>query len=269
MGVFFLCPRACVPLPAWQYCRGPYERGGGWHSNLNPSLSIAFHPSRVGAAVLTSLYGDGISAVHPDDFVPFMGTGEANFLGGVAKAKGIADPDVAQLKAAFFDSYISACTAPGAPSIEAPGARALVAACRAAGLKTAVATAADLIKADANLRAAGFAPGVTGRFDPSFDALVTADAFERLKPAPDAFLAAAAAVGVPPSRCCVIEDAPAGIAAARAAGMRVLGITSTLSPAQMEAEQPDGMASSPAEVSVDLLKGLKLREGVVLGMATV
>ena len=55
-----------------------------------------------------------------------------------------------------------------------------------------------------------------------FDAVVTADAFERLKPAPDAFLAAASAVGADPRNCVVIEDAPAGVAAARAAGMRVL-----------------------------------------------
>jgi len=198
-----------------------------------------------------------------------MGTGEANFLGGVARARGVADPDIGALKDAFFEAYIAACTAPGAPSIEAPGARALVDACRAAGLKTAVATAADLIKADANLRAAGFAPGVTGRFDPAFDALVTADAFERLKPAPDAFLAAAAAVGVPPDRCVVIEDAPAGIAASRAAGMRVLGITSTLSSAEMDAQRPDGVAASPAEVTVEVLKGLRLAAGVVLGVPAV
>jgi len=220
---------------------------------------------RIGARVLESVCG--FPSVDPDEFIPFMGTGEANFLGGVARARGIASPDVPKLKAAFFASYIAACTAPGAPSIEAPGARVLVAACRAAGLKTAVATAADLVKAEANLIAAGFQPGATGRFDPHFDALVTADAFERLKPAPDAFLAAAAAVGVPPARCVVIEDAPAGLAAARAAGMRVVGITSTLDAAAMAAQAPDAIAASPAHVSVELLVGLQLRKGVVLGVA--
>ena len=226
-------------------------------------LSLPFF--RVGARVLESVCG--LPSVDPDEFIPFMGTGEANFLGGVARTRGVAAPDIKQLKDAFFTAYIAACTAPGAPSIEAPGARALVAACRAAGLKTAVATAADLIKADANLRAAGFAPGTSGRFDPAFDALVTADAFERLKPAPDAFLAAAAAVGVPPARCVVIEDAPAGLAAARAAGMRVVGITSTLDAAAMAAQGPDAVAGSPAEVSVEMLRGLTLREGALLGVA--
>lgn len=47
----------------------------------------------------------------------------------------------------------------------------------------------------------------------------------RGKPAPDLFLFAANRMGVAPSRCIVIEDSPAGIAAARAAGMRVLAFT--------------------------------------------
>jgi HAD superfamily hydrolase (TIGR01509 family) len=43
------------------------------------------------------------------------------------------------------------------------------------------------------------------------------------KPAPDLFLHAAARMGVPPAACLVVEDSPAGIEAARRAGMRVLG----------------------------------------------
>lgn len=44
----------------------------------------------------------------------------------------------------------------------------------------------------------------------------------RGKPAPDIFLVVAAALGAEPARCVVVEDAPAGVAAARAAGMRVV-----------------------------------------------
>jgi HAD superfamily hydrolase (TIGR01509 family) len=44
------------------------------------------------------------------------------------------------------------------------------------------------------------------------------------KPAPDLFLLAAAALATPPEACLVLEDAPAGIQAARAAGMQALGI---------------------------------------------
>jgi beta-phosphoglucomutase len=46
------------------------------------------------------------------------------------------------------------------------------------------------------------------------------------KPAPDIYLAAGERLGVAPRNCIVFEDSPAGIAAARAAGMRVVGILS-------------------------------------------
>lgn len=48
------------------------------------------------------------------------------------------------------------------------------------------------------------------------------------KPAPDCFAAVAARLGLQPSQCLVIEDAPAGVAAAAAAGMRVVAVPSML-----------------------------------------
>jgi beta-phosphoglucomutase-like phosphatase (HAD superfamily) len=191
-------------------------------------------------------------SVSPEEFIPFVGTGEANFLSGVAKQRGVSEPDVAKLKDLFFAEYLTALKEEGGGDrIAAPGARALVAACRAAGLRTAVASAADSVKVDASLDAVGFVPR-----EDYFDAVVTADAFERLKPAPDAFLAAAKALGADPRSCVVIEDAPAGVAAARAAGMRVLGVCTTLSREQMELEKPDAVRRDTSEVTVEELMGL-------------
>jgi HAD superfamily hydrolase (TIGR01509 family) len=48
------------------------------------------------------------------------------------------------------------------------------------------------------------------------------------KPAPDIFLHTAKLLGVPPQSCCIIEDSPAGIAAARAAQIDVIAITNSL-----------------------------------------
>jgi sugar-phosphatase len=59
------------------------------------------------------------------------------------------------------------------------------------------------------------------------EVLVTADETRRSKPDPEGYLTAAARLAVPPAACVVVEDAPAGIAAARAAGMRVIGVTTT------------------------------------------
>ena len=67
--------------------------------------------------------------------------------------------------------------------------------------------------------------GLTGlleRFEPNiFSATMVKDG----KPAPDLFLHAAHEMGVAPSNCIVIEDSPAGIIAAKAAGMRVFAFT--------------------------------------------
>jgi beta-phosphoglucomutase-like phosphatase (HAD superfamily) len=57
-----------------------------------------------------------------------------------------------------------------------------------------------------------------------FDANVNGLDVPRGKPDPALFLAAAAALGVAPSYCFVVEDAPAGIAAAKAAGMYAIGV---------------------------------------------
>jgi beta-phosphoglucomutase-like phosphatase (HAD superfamily) len=56
----------------------------------------------------------------------------------------------------------------------------------------------------------------------SFDTVVTGDAVARGKPHPEAYLTAAARLGVDPSACVAIEDSPAGAASAEAAGAHVL-----------------------------------------------
>jgi sugar-phosphatase len=56
---------------------------------------------------------------------------------------------------------------------------------------------------------------------------ITAEAVEHGKPDPEPYLRAAERLGVDPARCLVVEDAPAGIASARAAGCAVLAVTGT------------------------------------------
>jgi len=82
----------------------------------------------------------------------------------------------------------------------------------------AVVTACSPPLAAARFRAAGLpAPAV----------LITSHDTGRGKPHPDPYLAAAAALGVEPAECVVIEDAPAGVAAGKAAGMTVWAVTIT------------------------------------------
>jgi sugar-phosphatase len=82
----------------------------------------------------------------------------------------------------------------------------------------AVATSGTRVTASARLKGAGLTMPVV---------LVCSEDVVHGKPSPEVYLTAAARLGVLPSECLVIEDAPAGIEAARAAGMRVLALTTT------------------------------------------
>jgi sugar-phosphatase len=64
--------------------------------------------------------------------------------------------------------------------------------------------------------------------------MVTAESISRGKPDPEAYLKGAAELGVAPADCLVVEDAPAGAAAARAAGMRLLGLATTHTAEELE-----------------------------------
>ena len=60
-----------------------------------------------------------------------------------------------------------------------------------------------------------------------FDAVMSSEQVKAGKPAPDVFLAAAAKMNIAPEDCIVVEDAPAGIEAARRAGMKSVGVLTT------------------------------------------
>ena len=64
-------------------------------------------------------------------------------------------------------------------------------------------------------------------------AMITADDVVNGKPYPEPYLKGAKALGFEPQECLVIEDAPAGIRAAHAAGMKVIGFASTYEPEQL------------------------------------
>lgn len=86
-----------------------------------------------------------------------------------------------------------------------------------------------------------------------FAAAVDGSQVKRGKPAPDVFLLAASHLGLDPSCCAVIEDAPAGIRAAIAAGMTAIGLSTTHTPEQLREAgahliYPDMPALSPERI---------------------
>ena len=79
---------------------------------------------------------------------------------------------------------------------------------------------------------------------------VTVDDVVNGKPDPEPFLLAAERLGVDPSRCLVVEDAPAGIAAARAAGCAVIALTGTTAEEELTADLVvDGLDAVRLEVT--------------------
>ncbi|HTN90942.1 MAG TPA: HAD-IA family hydrolase [Sorangium sp.] len=73
------------------------------------------------------------------------------------------------------------------------------------------------------------------------------------KPAPDLFLAAAHALGVPPASCLVVEDAPAGVLAAKAGRMTALGVARLADRALLVAAGADRVVTTLDEVDPDAL----------------
>jgi HAD superfamily hydrolase (TIGR01509 family) len=105
-----------------------------------------------------------------------------------------------------------------------PGAREVLEATAALGLPYRIASNSSHEEMAQKFGATGLRPLVEGRMHSARDVAFA-------KPAPDLFLAAAAASGVAPEQCLVVEDSAPGMTAARAAGMRVV------------AYAPEGLAS--------------------------
>jgi|GEM_PF-129345 len=91
----------------------------------------------------------------------------------------------------------------------------------------AIVTSGSRAVATARLAASGLRSPAT---------IVTADDVSRFKPDPEPYLVAARMLGVSPDRCLVVEDAPAGVQSARAAGCQVLGVGGTTTSGDLDAD---------------------------------
>jgi HAD superfamily hydrolase (TIGR01509 family) len=106
----------------------------------------------------------------------------------------------------------------GAGVAPMPGVLDLLAALRARGVPLGLATNSGREFATRALRAAGLYE--------RFDTVISAEDVARPKPAPDVYLEAAARLAADPAECVALEDSETGVAAARAAGMIVVGVPS-------------------------------------------
>jgi beta-phosphoglucomutase len=128
-----------------------------------------------------------------------------------------------------------------------PGAGAWLARLKNEGWRQALATSSPPANVEAVLRAVDIGPFL--------DAVVTAGDIKRGKPDPSIFLTAAARVDVPPRRCVVVEDAPAGLEGARRAGMKSVGVLSPHFSELVADLVVPTLAALPAAAFQDLLRG--------------
>jgi beta-phosphoglucomutase len=156
--------------------------------------------------------------VKPGDFLEFTGMGENRYLGGVAEKNGIPF-ELEKDKARTYEIYAEIVAGRLEPL---PGVVEFIERCRSRGLKMALASSADPAKVEVNLEQIGI-PSST------FGTLVTGLDIEHRKPAPDIFLKAAENLGVDPAECLVVEDAVSGVKAGKAAGAKVLALTTSFS----------------------------------------
>ena len=174
-----------------------------------------------------------------EDFLPFTGMGENRYLGGVAEKYKVPF-DLEKDKARTYEIYAELVRGKLSPL---DGVHEFIDMCRKRGLKIAVASSADPVKVNINLEEIGLDSKL-------FQAVVTGLDIEHKKPAPDIFLKAAKLMGADPVHCLVVEDAISGVAAGKAAGARVLALTTAFSPGELSDADwiTETLATAPDEV---------------------
>lgn len=175
--------------------------------------------------------------VRPEDFRPFVGAGEDRYLCGVAERHGIAW-DLREDKRRTYEIYLEIIRGRLKPLA---GVGEFIARCRRSGMRLAVATSADAVKMHGNLAEIGVPPE-------TFDVCVNGLEVARKKPDPEIFLLAIRRLGLTPGECVVVEDAPNGIRAGKAAGATCLGLTTSFSTAELRAAGADWIAPDLAHV---------------------
>jgi len=179
-----------------------------------------------------------------DYFDRYLGCDDHGLVVAYARDNGLAlsPEDVLDLVARKTHAFSRHLTS---PDVLFPNA---VAAIRALAARFAVGIASGALRGEieAILTAAGIRD--------LFEIIVGADDVAAHKPAPDPYLAAASGLRVLPEACVAIEDSQAGIQAARTAGMRVIGVTTT-SPEHLLTDA-NIVVTSLADVSPELVETL-------------
>lgn len=128
------------------------------------------------------------------------------------------------------------------------GAIACLEALQSAGLKIGLGTAADITNADFTVDAINIRH--------YFDTIVTSDIVKEGKPSPAVYLKVAENLGVEPANCLVFEDTTSGIQSALSAGMKVIGITTGLTAAEINKQSVSMVIDDYVGITLEKLRSL-------------
>lgn len=175
------------------------------------------------------------------DYKPYMGTktGWADMI----RDHGLAKPRE-HYSAIYREMLLQSYATRSEPL---PGAVQLVQGLRAAGMRVGVASSSILPWVEACLLRLGLAA--------AFDDVTTGSDVDNGKPAPDIYLLAAERLGVSPIDCLAIEDAPAGILSAKAAGMECWAVRTEYT-AGLTLPGPHREVQSLLDISVEDVLGV-------------
>ena len=198
-----------------------------------------------------------IKAKH-SDFKEFTGMGDDKFIEGVAKKYG-KDYDV-KLKLRAYEIY----TAYKNRVKVFPRAKKLMHNLNNIGLQCAFASASDLVKVIVNIKKIKLGKsigiittdddsGVKSRY-PLY--VITGTDVKNKKPDPEIFLKAAQTAGISPENAIVLEDAVSGVQAAKTAGMKCIGVTTSFSRRILLEAGADYVVNKLYD-AFDIIKGLR------------
>lgn len=174
------------------------------------------------------------------DFSHLNGRGNDDIINALFPPHIVAEKGVealAQEKEALYREIYAPTIAPVA------GLRELLQGLRERGLRCAVGSSGPRVNVDFVLEKCDI--------EPFFEVRISGDMVTRCKPDPEIFLTAASKLGLQPEECLVFEDANSGIAAAKAAGMKVIALTTTHRAEQLIGSKPDRIIEDFTHISAE------------------
>lgn len=201
--------------------------------------------AKVTARVYEELFG--LESVRDEDFVAGIGRGDEEYVRAGARAHGMELSDE-QTKAGTLlreKYFMEALDKEPLPVFA--GVLGLIDAALANGdFRLAIATSGSFEKSCAIVKS------VKAPYEKMVH--ISGNDVKRRKPAPDLFLLAAERLGIEPGRCVVIEDAPDGVHAAKAAGAKCIAVTNTTSEENL----------TEADLVCDSLEGITCKTVIAL-----